>query len=145
MKNNIVILGDMKIILVGIHENKPNMIDLQKIGKLLGSEWGELFYSVLGCPKADDYLNTDDFEIYTKRNELSFRNTISDFPLLSELHDIYGRILFSLEQVAELRKEVSRALSKSNGNELAVSGLKKIMDSCEQAQKQNKYLYFNGA
>lgn len=145
IKEDIVILNDMKIILVGVNEGKADMTDLEKIEKLRGREWGELFYNVLNCPKADNYLENDNFEIYTKRNELLFKKAIPNFPLLAELNDIYGRVLFSLEQVRELKKEVYKIMSKDNSNKLALIGLEKIIDSCEQAENKNKFLYFNGA
>lgn len=108
-----------------------------------GSEWAQIFYEVLGCPTADEYLPSEDIEVWQKRNERNFREAISDFPMLGELNDIYSKILFNQKQIRELRSEILEAIPKAIDNKIALQGLMKLKEGCEKALEKKKFLFFN--
>jgi len=108
-----------------------------------GLEWAQLFYVVLGCPTADEYLPSEDIKVWQERNERKFREAIPDFPMLAELNDIYSKLLFNQNQIQELKNEILEVIPKADKNEPALQGLMKLKDGCEKALEKGKFLYFN--
>ncbi len=83
--------GEFTLWLIDNSGNRPVNLYLRKAENLSirfdGCEWAQLFYGVLGCPTADEYLSNEDIKVWSERNEKEFREAIPDFPLLGELND----------------------------------------------------------
>ena len=108
-----------------------------------GLEWAQLFYQVLNCPTADEYLPSEDIKVWQERNERKFREVISDYPMLGELNDIYSKLLFNQKQIQELKNEILEVIPRAINNKPALQGLVKLKDGCEKALEKEKFLYFN--
>ena len=146
--NSLWVAGDFTLWLINNSGTNPININLRKSEplhlKLLGEEWAQLFYGVLGCPVADNYSTEDSLKDWLVRNEIKFRQSISNFPMLGELHDIHSKILFNQEQVKSLSEEVLRAIPMAKDNKSALEGLAKLATACRVAIEKEKFLYLNG-
>lgn len=111
--------------------------------KFDGGEWGQLFYGVLGCPTADEYIAEEGIQVCMKRNEEKFREAVLDYPMLGELNDIYSDILFKPEHTKKLLKEIIEIIPKACENEIALEGLNKLKLACEIAIKKDKILFLS--
>jgi hypothetical protein len=114
------------------------------LGKLNGREWASLFYGVLGCPTfsevGQDLSNGDQHILY----QLRFKEALSDFQMLQRLDDIYKKVVFDIEQVKMLRKEVFQVLLKAKSNKHADSGLIKLQNACDIAIERKHCLILEG-
>lgn len=104
--------------------------------RLEGDEWAALFVDVLKCPDADDFpsLPGESNEEWRKRYSLKFQQAIPSYPILARIHDLFIYVIYTPDEVNELRSESLR-LQSMTSNELAVAMLKKLVQACDEASK----------
>jgi len=107
-----------------------------------GEEWGELFYNVLGCPKAIDEPRApaESTDAWQQRYRLKFQQSISEYPMLARIWDTYIDVGYQGEEVQRVRDECLKVRAKTS-NHKALAGLGKLIRACNEVSEMGLGLY----
>ena len=73
---------------------------------------------------------------------VGFRDEIPGYPTLSKLNgQYYEDMWFEKEEILNLKNECLK-LTATTKNQIALSGLKKLLNACEIAEKNKLAIYF---
>lgn len=115
----------------GLFDNKTD----HTLGVFLGGpEWSAIFYNELNCQGLENFVPGDDIDAWTERHRLEFQRSIPAYPMLGRIWDTYIDVNYQREEVVQLRDECFKVKSGTT-NPLAIQGLDKLLDACEQALK----------
>lgn len=95
---------------------------------------GEVHYEEYGRPD-------EDYEKIVERNRKRFQQSISEYPMLARIYDMYEDYLYTPEEITKLRDEcllLKLNLTESN----AVKALRKLIYACDEASKAGCNLMF---
>ena len=105
---------------------------------LEGLEWAALFYDTLRCPMArDNPYNPEidrDSRAWIERYGQKFRRAILEYPLLGRNCSIHIYVKYEAHEVDRLQEECLRVKSICV-DELALSGINKLLLACAEASK----------
>jgi hypothetical protein len=133
-----IVVRDPKSFFEGLKEPDHYLnIDLN------GDEWSALFYDVLNCPKAnvEPFSSGEDPEQWRERYRLKFQQSIPDYPMLSQIWDIYNYANYRPEEIAQLREECLKVQTNTS-NENGLAALAKLVAACDEASKLGSGLLF---
>lgn len=89
------------------------------------SDWEALFRDMLGCPEYDRNETQE-------RNRELFRQSVADFPMLSEIFDQYEDYSYDGRAIERLRNEC-RLLQSRATDAKANKALRKLIYACDEA------------
>lgn len=116
----------------GGHENEA-MIPLDGFN---GKEWFALFNDVLGCRLIEPFpslQNENNPHAPGTKNELQLQQLLRDFPMLARISSLYDDVVYESAEVMQLRNECLALTPSASSNQLALSGLNKLIAACEEA------------
>jgi len=118
------------------HENGVQDADVsQYLNDLDGEEWVALFRDVLDCPMGNNepHLPEDDIGERHEKFRLKFQQTLKDYPMLGRIWDTYIDITYKSEDIKELRDECLKIRPVAADNQIALRGLNKLINACDEA------------
>jgi len=150
INNSFWVSGEYSFWLIENQIDRPINVNIRNAERLnftfTGEEWAQLFYNVLNCPTVNDHpqMPNEDRKFWQKRYDEKFKQSLSTYPMLSELNDIYSKMLFDPKQIRKLMEEITIVMPKASRNKIATQGLKKLYEACKIAVEKEKILYLNG-
>lgn len=105
-----------------------------------GPEWSALFRNVLHTLDRDQYSPSEAIEDWTERQRLQFQNSIVEYPMLARMWDTYIDVRYQPEEIRQLQDECRR-VKASTSDAVALRGLNKLLDACDEALKSGCGLY----
>lgn len=109
---------------------------------LEGVEWERLFFDVLNCPtrEAIPEMDGEDITIWDERYRAAFQKAIPGYPMLARIWDMYVDVRYNAEEVERLRNECLKVKVIAKDS-LALSGLNKLIQACNEGLKEGLGLF----
>lgn len=108
-------------------------------GAMSYTSWESLYFKVLGCPDSE-YIEGESQEAFRERWRRNFQSAIPEYPMLAKISDFFQDAWYSLEEIAQLRKECLQVQSKTT-NADALKGLNGLIAACDEAEKYKLGLF----
>lgn len=132
--NNVESVGTLAIRLR--HENGVQDAEASPyLNDLDGEEWVALFRDVLDCPMGinEPYFPGDNIGERHEKFRLKFQQTLKDYPMLGRIWDTYIDVTYTPEDIKELRDECLKIRPVAADNQIALRGLNKLINACDEA------------
>jgi hypothetical protein len=96
------------------------------------TDWEALFWKALNAAREEEYVQGEDIEEYHERNRRRFTNSLSMYPLLARMFDMYEDAVYESSEVGPLRDECLKA-RRSTNHEDAIRAVDKVIFACNKA------------
>ncbi|HEX6182688.1 MAG TPA: hypothetical protein VFZ44_02175, partial [Pyrinomonadaceae bacterium] len=105
------------------------------LGDFEGVEWVALFRDVLNCPVGVEgpYTRDSDLGERIEKFRLKFQQMTKEYPMLGRILNPYVDVTYESEEVVKLRDECLRVRLAAKSNQIALEGLSKLADACDEA------------
>lgn len=97
-------------------------------------DWEALFWDALNASRRDEYVQGTDIGEFHERNRRQFQESISGYPLLGRIFDMYEDATYKAEEVNQLRNECLKVRDGTD-HAGAIRALNKLILACRKASQ----------